>query len=99
MSQVSIDAEHREKVVRTARENGKSETQVVHEAIDAYVLGNGEDWLDTSYHARAARDGDPSITIDHVRQGLSSISGSVAEQIIRDRSERLDWLHAQTAES
>jgi hypothetical protein len=47
-----------------------------------------ESLLDTDYIAKCTIEADSSITHEEVRKALSSISGSMSEEVSRERDER-----------
>jgi hypothetical protein len=48
----------------------------------------GESLLDETYIAECAAEADPSITLAEVREALSKISGSMSDEVARERDER-----------
>jgi len=44
--------------------------------------------LDESYIAQCATEADPAITLAEVREALSKISGSMSDEVTRERDER-----------
>jgi predicted DNA-binding antitoxin AbrB/MazE fold protein len=47
-----------------------------------------EELLDTEFLASCAQEADPTITLESVRQALSTIPGSMTEDFIAERNER-----------
>ena len=66
------------------------ELQLLKAELDGRLQSNEEadDWLDTEYVAYARKHGDPSITLESVREALSKIKGSMSDVIIEEREDR-----------
>jgi hypothetical protein len=51
-------------------------------------LEETDDGLDAEYVAYARKHGDPSISLESVREALSKIKGSMSDVIIEERADR-----------
>jgi predicted DNA-binding antitoxin AbrB/MazE fold protein len=63
-----------------------------HQVVTVTVIDSqagGEDLLDTEFIRSCVMQADDSPTLEQVRTVLSKISGSMAEEIIRERDDRL----------
>lgn len=59
-----------------------------HERVSVTVeTAKTQDWLDRDAMEWARSEGDPSIPLDHVRQLLAKISGSLSDLVIAERGE------------
>lgn len=47
-----------------------------------------EDWLDWDCINEAAKEADPSVTLEDVRRILAKIPGSLADAVIKEREKR-----------
>jgi hypothetical protein len=47
-----------------------------------------DDWLDIEYIVYAQKHGDPSISLESVREALAKIKGSMSDVIIEEREDR-----------
>ncbi len=55
------------------------------EHVTLTVVSGDDAWLDTEFVALAQQESDPTITIDAVRDALSSIPGSLSDVVIAER--------------
>jgi predicted DNA-binding antitoxin AbrB/MazE fold protein len=52
------------------------------------LLPDGEEeWLDTSFMDRCAQEVQGEVSLEHVRQALASIPGSLADDLLAERDE------------
>ena len=59
-----------------------------HERVSVTVEnGVGDDWLDQDAVEWAKQEGDPSISLDDVRERLSKIKGPLSDVVIAERGE------------
>jgi predicted DNA-binding antitoxin AbrB/MazE fold protein len=49
--------------------------------------GGGDDWLDHDAVESARKEGDPTISLDDVRQRLARLNGSLSDLVIAERGE------------
>jgi predicted DNA-binding antitoxin AbrB/MazE fold protein len=49
--------------------------------------GGGDDWLDHDALEWAKKEGDPTISLDDVRQRLARLNGSLSDLVIAERGE------------
>src|SRR5262245_15743658 len=91
---LQLSAEAERKLRELAAQEGKSLAEYLEQLVERTALGvngatTGDDaLLDTEYLAACAREADPSITLEAVRQALAIIPGSMTEDFIAERDER-----------
>lgn len=58
-----------------------------HRVVLTVESGVADDWLDREVMEWASAEGDPSISLEEVRQRLAAIKGSLADTVISERGE------------
>lgn len=58
-----------------------------HDRVTVTIVSGDDAWLDTEFVALARLEGDATITIDAVRNALSSIPGSLSDVVIAERGD------------
>ncbi|MBL8190547.1 MAG: hypothetical protein JNK38_21190 [Acidobacteria bacterium] len=94
---ITIPAELEQQMIGKARASGQQLEEFVLNTLRKAVAtpsqptANGatdDSWLDVDYMTACAKEADPSVTLDSVRQILAKLSGSLADDIIAERDER-----------
>jgi hypothetical protein len=52
------------------------------------MTGDRDPWLDAACMAAAAREADPTVSLEEVRKVLAKVHGSLAEAVAAEREER-----------
>ncbi|MDX2041166.1 MAG: hypothetical protein SF097_07950 [Acidobacteriota bacterium] len=90
---ITIPAELEQQAISKARSSGLQLEEFVlntlRKAVTLPTNGAAEDaWLDVEYMTACAKEADPSVTLESVRQILAKLPGSLADDIIAERDER-----------
>jgi len=88
---IRLSEEDKELLGKVADKNGKPWHAVFWDAITKYAQANSwqeEPWLDTEYMESCAAEVHTHVSLERMRQILSKVSGSLAEDIIADRADR-----------
>jgi hypothetical protein len=61
------------------------------EVVNVVISDNAvaDDLIDTEFLAECQQLADDNVTLEEVRRALAKIPGSMAEQVIQDRSDRV----------
>ena len=88
-NEIELSPEQKQRIAERATQNGQSWQTALEEALGPHPTEE-EDWLDTDYMARCAeeRRGKEPIGLERVREILSKVPGSMADDIIADRGDR-----------
>jgi hypothetical protein len=94
---ITIPADLQQQILLRATANGQRLEEFALNALREAVktplplAPNGvsdDSWLDVEYMNACAREADPSVALEAVRQILAKLPGSLAADIIAERSER-----------
>jgi hypothetical protein len=87
---ICLSEEDKELLVKVADKNGKPWRSVFWDAITKYAQASSrqeEPWLDTEYMDSCAAEVHAHVSLERMRQILSKVSGSLAEDVIADRTD------------
>lgn len=89
INEIELSSEQKQLIAERATQQGQSWQAVLEKAIGPHPTEE-EDWLDTEYMDRCAeeRRGKEPIGLERVREILSKVPGSMADDIIADRGDR-----------
>ena len=94
---ITIPADLQQQILLRATSSGQRHEEFVLNALRKAVESpvplspNGvadEAWLDVEFMNACAKEADPSVTLEAVRQILAKLPGSLADDISAERSER-----------
>jgi hypothetical protein len=89
---IRLNEQERAQLARAADKNGRSWREVLHEALSKYELGIPDDEVDIDEEIRAVLGIEPEelkpVSLERVREILSKVPGSMADDIIADRGDR-----------
>lgn len=91
-NEIRLSKEERERLANIADKNGKPWREAFHEALSKYERGIPDDEVDIDEEIRAVLGIEPEelkpVSLERVREILSQVPGSMADDIIADRGDR-----------
>ena len=91
-NEIRLSKEERERLASIADKNGKPWREAFREALSKYERGIPDDEVDIDEEIRAVFGIEPEelrpVSLERVREILSKVPGSMADDIIADRGDR-----------
>ncbi len=88
---IRLSPEQKQRLALVANKNGKQWQDVLDDAlthVEQVGSRNAESWLDTEYMDSCAAEVHKHVSFERMRQILSKVSGSLADDVIADRGDR-----------